>query len=166
MYSYNSTMTKQDWENVDLSSRELVKKMLLSMKTTKNVEYTTGNCSYDLLATQTSGKRIAVEIKDRSFSSTRYGDIFAEEIKETCNQRRMDKGEFDKILAVNVFTDNVIAIANLKDPDARHFTCNCPTTSRVKGATQEYISKECVSLPQTLRVKYLKKKNRIIFEKL
>lgn len=54
----------------------------------------------------------------------------------------------------NDFTDGVIAIANLEDPSARRFRKMCPATSLVKGASRQYIEKECLSLPQTVKVRY------------
>ena len=72
------------------------------------------------------GQKIGVEIKDRSFPSDKYGDVFCEEIKKVCSKRRIDKHEFDKCLVVNVFTNNVLAIASMDDKEAKRFSRKCP----------------------------------------
>lgn len=54
-------------------------------------------------------------MKDRTFESTKYGDVFAEDIKQECIANNW---HFDTALAVNVFTDNVIAVANMFDKGA------------------------------------------------
>ena len=58
------------------------------------------------------------------------------------------------MLAVNVFTDSVIAVANINDKDAKTKQLWCPHTSRVKGQSQVYHTKECVTLPQRAKVKF------------
>lgn len=163
---YNSQMTQQDWLDVDMSSRQIINQLLKSMSVTQSVDDTYGLCSYDLLWVKKTGKRVAIEIKDRSFPSTRYGDIFGETIKETCNQRRLDNKEFDQVLICNVYTDNIIAFADLYDPKAKHFQKYCPTTSLVKGGSKEYIYKDCVSLPQTVKIRFTKNKNNYEFKKV
>ena len=90
------------------------------MSDTQSVDDTYCLCSYDLLWIKKTGKRVAIEIKDRSFPSNRYGDVFGESLKETCNQRRLDNKEFDQVLICNVYTDNIIAFADLYDTKAKH----------------------------------------------
>ena len=82
------------------------------------IEYSRGNCSYDLKV-RLRGKTILVEVKDRSFPHDRYGDVFAEGIKKTCNNRRMANGEADRCWVVNVFTDGVFCIADINDRNAK-----------------------------------------------
>lgn len=70
------------------------------------------------------------------------------------------------MLAVNVFTDDVIAVANINDKAAKRKLLNCPHTSRVKGASQEYHIKECVTLPQRAKVKFTLADGTYIFRKV
>lgn len=73
--------------------------------------------------------------------------MFAEAIKQECSERRESKGEYDCCIAVNAYTDKVIAMANLHHPEAKKFYRWCPETSFVKGASHEYVRKLCLSLP-------------------
>ena len=147
-----NTMTKKDWEDVDKKSRELIIKFFEYTKC--KVEQKIGNCCIDLIVTSPKGTKFGIEIKDRSFPSTKFGDVFAESIKKKCAQKRIEKGEIDKALAINVFTDNVIAIANLFDKNAKTKFLSCPATSLVKGGLKTFIKKECLSLPQTIKIKF------------
>lgn len=72
-------MTEQDWDNIDKSSRELVKSFLKTIGA-ESIEDSHGNCSYDLKA-KVNGKVILIEVKDRTFPHNRFGDVFAEGIK-------------------------------------------------------------------------------------
>ena len=84
-------MTKAKWRNIDKKSRTLVRKLLRSIGATTILD-SCGNCSYDLKCS-IKGKVILVEIKDRNFPHDRYGDVFCEEDKKTCNNRRIMNGE-------------------------------------------------------------------------
>ena len=84
-------MTKEKWKKIDAKSRTLVKKLLRSIGATTILE-SCGNCSYDLKV-NLKGKTILVEVKDRNFPHDRYGDVFCEEDKKTCNNRRIMNGE-------------------------------------------------------------------------
>ena len=56
---------------------------------------------------------------------------------------------------MNVFTDGVIAIANLYDKRAKHFKKYCPRTTLVEEDDHTYVLKECVSLPQSAKFKQI-----------
>lgn len=158
-------MTEKDWDEIDRSSRTLVKQWLKSIGMS-NIADSHGNCCYDLTFVGRNGVKVAVEIKDRTFRHDKYGDIFAEDIKQECNNRRMANGEFDKALAVNVFTDNVFAVANLNDKDAKHSRKYCPYTSMVKGESKEYVVKDVLSLPQRLKIRFQMDNNGYKFTKM
>ena len=79
----DNTMTENDWNNIDLDSRTLFKEFLKRIGAT-DIEDTHGNCCIDLLFT-IKGKRIAVELKRRSFSHSKFGDVFGEAIKLECS---------------------------------------------------------------------------------
>ena len=95
-------------------------------------------------------KRVAVEIKDRGYNHDRYGDILVEDSKQEC----ISKKDFDSAIAVNVFKDKVLCLANLFDKDATHSKMKAPTTTLVKGALHNYIWKEFTHLPQRLKFKF------------
>ena len=84
-------MTKKKWANLDKKSRTLVRQSLRSIGAT-TIYDSCGNCSYDLKCI-IKGKVILVEIKDRNFPHSRYGDVFCEEDKKTFNNRRIMNGE-------------------------------------------------------------------------
>ena len=69
---------------------------------------------------------------------------------------------FQASLAINVFTDGVIAIANLYDKRAKHFKRWCPRTTLVEEDDHKYIQKDCLSLPQTAKFKNIDGKWRQI----
>ena len=72
-------MTEKDWKMVDFKSRDLITQWLKTLNV-KSVQETTGNCCIDLIFN--TGKHIVgVEIKDRTFASDKFGDVFAEEYK-------------------------------------------------------------------------------------
>lgn len=116
-------MTDRDWEQVDLTSRDLVKALFKRLGAS-DIRDTHGECSYDIWL-QLRGKKLGIEVKDRTFAHTKYGDVFAEEIKLDCNLARKSKREFDKILCINVYTDGVLAIANMEDKRAKKFKKWC-----------------------------------------
>ena len=84
-------MTKAKWRNIDRKSRTLVRKLLRLIGAT-TIYDSCGNCSYDLKCI-IKGRIVLVEIKDRNFPHNRYGDVFCEEDKKTCNNRRIANGE-------------------------------------------------------------------------
>ena len=88
---------------------------------------------------------MAVEIKDRGYPHDKFGDILVEESKQVDIG---SKKAFDTALAVNVFNDGVLAVANLYDKNAKHFKKRAPATTLVKGADHTFILKDFTSLPQ------------------
>lgn len=157
-YNYSNTkMTKKDWEAVDQESRELVK-MMLEKNNWENIKMTTGNCCYDIYG-EIKGKRIAVEVKYRNYTLSDFGDVFVELDKRTNVQKRIDKGEVDGGIAVNVYNNGFMAISNLFNKDGKIVERYCPTTSMVKGGSTQCVKKQCLSLPQTFIYKIVKLSN-------
>lgn len=113
-----------------------------------------------------NGRRIAVEVKDRSFPHDRYGDILVEDIKQECTSRRIDDDQFDAALAVNVFTDGTLAVANMYDKAAKHFKKRAPATTLVKGADHAYVLKDFASLPQKYVFGFTRADGGYVFRKL
>ena len=145
-------MNEKKWNDVDRSSRQLLKAFFRAVKADK-IEDSRGNCSYDLKV-QLKGKTILVEVKDRTFPHDRYGDVFAEGIKKDCNNRRIANGEADRCWVVNVFTDCVFCIADINDKRAKVSKKWCPETTLVDDASRELVQKTTLSLPQTIKVKF------------
>ena len=137
--------------NTDIASHQEVYSILSGAF--DNWGRSAGNCVWDLSCTKDDGTTISIEVKDRTFDHTKFGDIFAEEAKQTYTKQNYN---FDKSLAINRFKDGVIAIANLYDPAAKHFKKFCPKETW-PGGDHTYVWKNCVSLPQT--VKYKKDEN-------
>lgn len=108
-----------------------------------------GNVCWDLSCV-INNKRVAVEVKDRGYDHDRFGDILVEDSKQEC----ISKKDFDSAIAVNVFKDKVICLANLFDKAATHSKKKAPTTTLVKGALHDYIWKEFTHLPQRLKFKF------------
>lgn len=140
-----NNMSAQDWNEIDRSSRQLLS-CFLEKVGAQEIGEMTGNCCVDL-SCMLNTKPVCIEIKDRNFESTKYGDILVESLKQDCTTRRIMNGQFQVALAVNVYTDNVIAIANLFDKQAKHFKRYAPVTTLVKGADHSYVQKEFCSLP-------------------
>lgn len=157
-------MNEKKWNDIDKSSRELLKQFFKAVKADK-IEDSHGNCSYDLKV-QLKGKTVLVEVKDRTFPHDRYGDIFAEGIKQTCNNRRIANGEADLCWVVNVFTDNVFCIADINDKRAKVTKKWCPYTTLVDDASRDFVQKTTLSLPQTMKVKFFNDCSQLKFKKL
>jgi hypothetical protein len=126
-----------------------------------NIGESRGNCCWDLSCI-INEKRVAVEVKDRGYYHDRFGDILVEDSKQECIANK----DFDSALAVNVFKDKVICLANLFDKQARHFKKKAPTTTLVKGALHDYILKEFTSLPQRLKFRFWQNADGWRFQKL
>ena len=158
-------MTQKKWRDIDKKSRELVKKLLRSIGATV-ISESQVNCSYDLKV-QLKGKTILVEIKDRNFPHNRYGDVFCQEDKRTCNNRRIANGEAQSCIIINVFTDKFICIANVNDKNGVVKTMYCPITTLCDDRSKDMIAKKILSLPQTMKFKYSKiGKNDFKFERI
>lgn len=65
-----------------------------------------------------------------------------------------------------MFTDKVIALANMFDKDAKHFRRKAPVTTLVKGADHSYIWKSFCSLPQRRKYKYTSEDGKLKFTKI
>lgn len=74
-----NTMTEQDWEEVDRSSRVIVSTFLSAIGAT-DIGESRGCCCWDLSCCL-KGKPTSVEIKDRTFEHSRYGDVMIETVK-------------------------------------------------------------------------------------
>lgn len=107
------TMTNEDWEQVDYSSRSIVSCLLSSLGAT-DIGTSSGCCCWDL-SCLLKGAPTSIEVKDRSVPHDRYGDIMVEQVKVDAT---MSKQKFSQRLAVNVHTDNMLCLARIDDPDA------------------------------------------------
>lgn len=143
-------MTEADWDQIDKSSRCLLSCFLETKLSATSIGESHGNVCWDLSCC-IRGKKVAVEIKDRGYPHDRFGDILVEESKQVDIG---SKKAFDTALAVNVFNDRVLAVANLYDKDAKHFKKKAPATTLVKGADHTSIWKDFTSLPQRYKFKF------------
>lgn len=84
------SMTENDWKAVDKDSRCILSCFLEEIGA-KEIGEMTGNCCVDLSCT-INNKPVCIEIKDRSFDSTRFGDILVESLKQDCTTRRIMNG--------------------------------------------------------------------------
>ena len=157
-------MNDKKWNEIDKSSRQLFILYLKAIKAT-DIEESHGNCSYDIKA-KVKGKVILWEIKDRSFAHDRFGDVFAEGIKRDCNNRRIAKGEADACCIVNVFTDNVMCFANVNDKRAKVQKKWCNYTTLIDDQSHDKVEKNVLSLPQTVKIKFMQCGNQFIFKKI
>ena len=157
-------MNEKKWNEIDKSSRQLFILYLKAIKAT-DIEESHGNCSYDIKA-KVKGKVILWEIKDRSFAHDRFGDVFAEGIKRDCNNRRIAKGEADACCIVNVFTDNVMCFANVNDKRAKVQKKWCNYTTLIDDQSHNKVEKNVLSLPQTVKIKFMQCGNQFIFKKI
>lgn len=83
-------MTDKDWDEVDRSSRQLLS-CFLEKVGAQEIGEMTGNCCVDL-SCMLNDKPVCIEIKDRSFESTRYGDILVESLKQERTTKRILNG--------------------------------------------------------------------------
>ena len=157
-------MNQKKWNEIDKSSRQLFILYLKAIKAT-DIEESHGNCSYDIKA-KVKGKVILWEIKDRSFAHDRFGDVFAEGIKRDCNNKRIAKGEADACCIVNVFTDNVMCFANVNDKRAKVQKKWCNYTTLIDDQSHDKVQKNVLSLPQTVKIKFMQCGNQLIFKKI
>ena len=95
-----NSMSTQDWDEIDRSSRELLS-CFLEKVGAQEIGEMTGNCCVDL-SCMLNNKPVCIEIKDRNFESTKYGDILVENLKQECTTKRIMNGQFQAALAVNV----------------------------------------------------------------
>jgi hypothetical protein len=97
-----------------------------------------GNCSWDLSCV-INDKNISIEIKDRNIPHNKFSDMMVEQIKQDCNNRRINNNEFNQCIVASVYTDNVICLANINDKDAIRKTKYCKYTTLIKGASHNYV---------------------------
>lgn len=142
-----------NWNTIDQDSRLSVCDLLSTALSAyvDNISDSHGNCVWDL-SCEFNGKTCSIEIKDRSFPHDKFGDIFAEDTKQKYTAQNYS---FQASLALNVFTDGVIAMANLYDKRAKHFKRWCPRTTLVEEDDHTYVQKDCLSLPQAVKFKHI-----------
>lgn len=142
-----------NWNTIDIDSRLSVCDLLSTTLSNyvDNITNSQGNCVWDL-SCNLKGKTCSIEIKDRTFPHDKFGDIFVEDNKQKYTAQNYN---FQVSLAFNVYTDDVIAIANLYDKNAKHFKRWCPRTTLVEEDDHKYIQKDCLSLPQTVKFKQI-----------
>jgi hypothetical protein len=75
----NNQMTKQDWDEIDISSREIMTNFLSAIGAT-DIGYSVGNCAWDL-SCNLNNKQISIEVKDRNMPHNKYSDMMVEKIK-------------------------------------------------------------------------------------
>lgn len=160
----NNEMTENDWLEIDNSSRCVITNLLSAMGAS-DIGDSHGNCSWDISCVIKT-KPICIEIKDRNMPHTKYSDMMVEQIKQDCNNRRIDNGQFKDCLVASVYSDNVICLANINDKDAVHKTKYCKRTTLVKGASHDYIQKEIILLPQRKKVRYEINEGRFKFSRV
>lgn len=85
-----NSMTEQDWDEVDRSSRTLLSCWLITTNAT-GIGEAHGNCCIDLSCI-CNGKKIAIEVKDRAMPHDRFGDILVEDLKQDATSRRIENG--------------------------------------------------------------------------
>lgn len=85
-----NSMTDKDWDEVDRSSRQLLS-CFLEKVGAQEIGEMTGNCCVDL-SCMLNDKPVCIEIKDRNFESTKYGDILVENLKQECTTKRILNG--------------------------------------------------------------------------
>lgn len=140
-----------DWNSIDNDSRLSVCDLLSTALSSyvDGIQESHGCCVWDL-SCNIKNKTCSIEIKDRAFPADKYGDVFCEYAKQKYTDQNYN---FQCSLVANVFTDGVIAIANLYDKRAKHFNKYCPRTTLVEEDDHAYVLKECVSLPQSAKFK-------------
>lgn len=65
-----------------------------------------------------------------------------------------------------MFKDNVIALADMFDADARHFKRRAPYSTSVKGGDRTYVLKDFCALPQRRKYKYTRIDGKLKFTKI
>jgi hypothetical protein len=156
-----NSMTTQDWEEVDASSRYIVSCLLSAMGAT-DISESHGLCCYDLSA-NLGNVPTSVEVKSRNVPHSRYNDVMIEEVKA---QATMRKQQFGRRLAVNVYADDFICIANIADHKAVKRNKFCKYTTLVKGEAHDYVQKEVVLLPKRATLQFFRRNGRIFFKKV
>lgn len=125
----------------DKASKQIVQSFLSSIGLSSYDFDDIDQYKYVDLSCTISDKRVAIEVKEREYTSTTFGDILIEKQKVD----KADKDEnFDTVLAVNIFKDNVLAISNIKNGSSKWL--KCPETSYFDR--KEYVWKECWIMPQ------------------
>lgn len=138
---YTQAHQRQNGYDSDTVSRFVIRQMLEGYGCTNIIE-TSGNVSYDLLATLPDGSKAAFECKDREIDSTKYGDHMIEDVKLQSLIKRKQKGEFDHIHLISIFEDSVIFFT--KDIDlAQYVVTNKPCPVTTKCANNNIIIKQC-----------------------
>lgn len=147
-------MTQQEIKeynrNLDMKSKLMVKslfeKLGFQQVSLTNDEF----CPYDLKAMHRTGGWVMVEVKHRTFNHDQYGDIVIEKDKaDTMNRLIKDENNsFTNAVVVGVFTDNVIAIDSLNDPNHRIENRLASSTSQIYNGNRQKVMKEFYVLPQ------------------
>lgn len=129
-------------KSVDKESKETVQAFLSSYGLSSYDFDEIDQYKYVDLSCTIHDKRVAIEVKSREYTSTTFGDILIE-------KQKVDKAEkdenFDSVLAINIFKDNILAISNIKNGKSKWL--KCPETSHF--GRREYVWKECWIMDQT-----------------
>ena len=127
---------------IDKESKELVINFLSSIGLSSYDFDEVDQYHYVDLSCTISDKRVAIEVKEREYKSNTFGDILIE--KQKVDKANKDKN-FDTVLAINIYKDNVLAISNIKNGKSKWL--KCPETSCFNR--REYVWKECWLMPQS-----------------
>ena len=128
--------------NIDKDSKQLVINFLSSIGLSSYDFDEVDQYHYVDLSCEISGKRVAIEVKEREYTSTIFGDILIE--KQKVDKANKDEN-FDTVLAINIYKDNVLAISNIKNGKSKWL--KCPETSCFNR--RDYVWKECWIMPQS-----------------
>jgi hypothetical protein len=153
------TFNDQQWKDVDLKSREEFKLFLSSFSKFSNIGESSGNCSWDISCLTENNISVVFELKDRNYTSDRFGDIMVEFDKYTNNKKYCPNY---KIIAVNFYRDGVFAFCEMNDETMNVSFKNCPRTTMLAGCRKDKVVKKTVTLPQMYKFKKINNKWRKI----
>ena len=129
-------------QTIDKDSKQLVINFLSSIGLSSYDFDEVDQYKYVDLSCTISDKRVAIEVKEREYTSNTFGDILIE--KQKVDKANKDEN-FDTVLAINIYKDNVLAISNIKNGKSKWL--KCPATSCFNR--RDYVWKECWLMPQT-----------------
>ena len=99
-------------QTIDKDSKQLVINFLSSIGLSSYDFDEVDQYKYIDLSCTISDKRVAIEVKEREYTSTIFGDILIE--KQKVDKANKDEN-FDSVLAIDIYKDNVLAISNIKN---------------------------------------------------
>lgn len=163
-YTGKCSFSKDEWSNVDLTSRQQVIELLSTAlsNSVSNIGESQGACSWDVSCTIISdnlSNNIVFELKDRNMTSDKFGDIMVEKDKYDNNKKYCPGFG---IIAVNCFKDGIIALCPMSKKYMKISEKYCPATTLLRGCNHKYVKKTVATLPQYLKFKKINNKWRKI----